>query len=143
MLGQDTPDEGDDHHQKFVERPEPDQLGVIQMLWNGISIHRGPPSHEVLGEGEPGPTARGQVAGRALAALVPGRGAASDVGPRDGPTGLASAWRLLRWLPLTQLVYGIATVRAALARRVEWRGVVYEVRSGGVARLSRPAPSGA
>ena len=85
----------------------------------------------------------GQVAGRALAALVPGRGAASDVGPRDGPTGLASAWRLLRWLPLTQLVYGIATVRAALARRVEWRGVVYEVRSGGVARLSRPAPSDA
>ena len=66
----------------------------------------------------------GQVAGRALAAL----------GPRDGPTGVTSAWRLLRWLPLTQLVYGIATLRAAVARRVEWRGVVYGVRRGGVVR---------
>jgi hypothetical protein len=81
----------------------------------------------------------GRVAGRALAALGPGRGAASDVGPRDGPTGLASAWRLLRWLPLAQLVYGMATVRAALARRVEWRGVIYRVRRGGVALVSGPS----
>jgi hypothetical protein len=76
----------------------------------------------------------GQVAGRALAALGPGLAAGSDLGPKDVPTGVASAWRLLRWLPLTQLVYGIATLRAAVARRVEWRGVVYEVRRGGVAR---------
>ena len=33
----------------------------------------------------------------------------------------------LRWLPLAQLVYGIATLRAQLARRVEWSGVVYRV----------------
>jgi hypothetical protein len=33
----------------------------------------------------------------------------------------------LRWLPLAQFVYGIATVRAQLARRVEWSGVVYRV----------------
>jgi hypothetical protein len=33
----------------------------------------------------------------------------------------------LRWLPLAQLVYGVATLRAQLARRVEWSGVVYRV----------------
>ena len=43
-----------------------------------------------------------------------------------------SAWRLLSWLPLTQWVYGLATLRAALARRVEWRGVHYRVRGRGV-----------
>lgn len=45
----------------------------------------------------------------------------------------------LRWLPLAQLVYGIATVRAQLARRVEWSGVVYRVvrqgRQRGVAAM--------
>ena len=70
----------------------------------------------------------GQVAGRSLDALGPGFGA------NDRPTGVAAAWRLLRWLPLTQLVYGIATLRAAFARRAEWRGVVYRVRRDGVAR---------
>ena len=70
----------------------------------------------------------GQVAGRSLDALGPG------FEPNDRPTGVAAAWRLLRWLPLTQLVYGIATLRAALARRVEWRGVVYRVRRDGMAR---------
>lgn len=45
----------------------------------------------------------------------------------------------LRWLPLGQLVYGIATLRAQLARRVEWSGVVYRVvrrgRERGVAAM--------
>jgi hypothetical protein len=45
----------------------------------------------------------------------------------------------LRWLPLAQFVYGIATVRAQLARRVEWSGVVYRVvrqgRQRGVAAM--------
>jgi hypothetical protein len=45
----------------------------------------------------------------------------------------------LRWLPLAQLVYGIATLRAQLARRVEWSGVVYRVvrqgRQRGVAAM--------
>ena len=48
----------------------------------------------------------------------------------------AHAWRLLRWLPLTQWVYGLATLQASLARRVEWRGVHYRVRGRGVERLA-------
>ena len=47
----------------------------------------------------------------------------------------AHAWQLLRWLPLAQWVYGLATLRASLARRVEWRGVHYEVRGRGVRRV--------
>jgi hypothetical protein len=50
--------------------------------------------------------------------------------------GLTEAWLLLRWLPLAQWVYGLATLRAALARRVEWRGVHYRVEGRGVRRLS-------
>ena len=42
-------------------------------------------------------------------------------------------------LPLAQFVYGIATLRAQLARRVEWSGVVYRVvhqgRQRGVAAM--------
>jgi hypothetical protein len=53
--------------------------------------------------------------------------------------GFADSWHLLRWLPLAQLVYGMATVRAAVAWRVEWRGVVYRVRRGGVALVSGPS----
>ena len=54
--------------------------------------------------------------------------ALQPLGGRLPPPNLAHAWRLLRWLPLTQWVYGLATLRAALARRVEWRGVHYRVR---------------
>lgn len=50
--------------------------------------------------------------------------------------GFANAWSLLCWLPITQFVYGLATVRAALAWRVEWRGVIYRVRPGGVTLVS-------
>jgi hypothetical protein len=50
--------------------------------------------------------------------------------------GLAAAGLLLRWLPLAQWVYGLATLRAAFARRVEWRGVHYWVGGRGVRRLS-------
>lgn len=49
---------------------------------------------------------------------------------------LGQALRLLRWLPLAQWVYGLATLRAALARRVEWRGVRYRVRGRAVERLA-------
>ncbi|MEI6829412.1 MAG: glycosyltransferase family 2 protein [Synechococcaceae cyanobacterium ELA445] len=35
-------------------------------------------------------------------------------------------------LPLTQLVYGWAMVRAALARRVEWRDITYQLEGEGV-----------
>jgi hypothetical protein len=66
------------------------------------------------------------VASRALRPLAEGL-------PRPG---LAEAWRLLCWLPLAQWVYGLATLRAAFARRVEWRGVHYRVRGRGVRRLS-------
>ena len=51
------------------------------------------------------------------------------------PQDLAHAWQLLRWLPLAQWVYGLATLRASLARRVEWRGVHYEVLGRGVRRV--------
>ena len=69
------------------------------------------------------------------------------LGSNESPKGLArrvakgfeDVWRLLRWLPLAQLVYGMATVRAALAWRVEWRGVIYRVRRGGVAMVSGPS----
>ena len=83
----------------------------------------------------------GRVAASALEPLGGG------LGPSEGPKGgwlraarsFSSAWHLLRWLSLAQLVYGIATVRAAFAWRVEWRGVVYRVRRGGVALLSGPS----
>ena len=58
--------------------------------------------------------------------------ALQPLGGRRPPPNLAPAGRLLRWLPLTQWVYGLATLRAALARRVEWRGVHYRVRGRGV-----------
>ena len=38
----------------------------------------------------------------------------------------------LRWLPLAQVVYGLAVVRAQLARRVEWSGVSYSLRGRSV-----------
>lgn len=49
----------------------------------------------------------------------------------------------LRWLPLAQLVYGLATLWALLARRVEWRGVHYRVLRAGVVPLSVAASTGA
>ena len=42
----------------------------------------------------------------------------------------------LRWLPLAQLVYGLAALRALAARRVEWSGVVYRLSGAGVAAES-------
>ena len=57
------------------------------------------------------------------------------LGGQLSPQDLAHAWELLRWLPLAQWVYGLATLRASLARRVEWRGVHYEVRGRGVRRV--------
>ena len=66
-----------------------------------------------------------RLAARALEALGPGL----------PPTGWAALGRWLGWLPLAQLVYGIATVMAVVARRVEWRGVVYRVRPGGVVAM--------
>jgi len=41
---------------------------------------------------------------------------------RQLPLGL---W--LRWLPLAQLVYGVAALRASWARQVEWSGVTYRL----------------
>ena len=38
----------------------------------------------------------------------------------------------LRWLPLAQLVYGLAAVRAQLASQVEWSGVTYRLRGHAV-----------
>jgi len=83
----------------------------------------------------------GRVAAKGLEPL--GGGLGCNEGPKglDGRVakGFVDACRLLRWLPLAQLVYGMATVRAALARRVEWRGVIYRVRRGGVALVSGPS----
>ena len=42
----------------------------------------------------------------------------------------------LRWLPVAQLSYGLATLWALGARQVEWRGVHYRVRRGGVVPLA-------
>lgn len=66
--------------------------------------------------------------GGALRAL--GGGGGRPARPRPG-----QALRLLRWLPLAQWVYGLATLKAALARQVEWRGVHYRVRGRGVERV--------
>ncbi|MFM7550340.1 MAG: glycosyltransferase [Cyanobacteriota bacterium] len=38
----------------------------------------------------------------------------------------------LRWLPLAQVAYGMAVVRAQLARRVEWSGITYSLRGRSV-----------
>ena len=83
----------------------------------------------------------GRVAASGLEPLGGGLGSSrgSKVGLRRVAGDFASAWHLLRWLPLAQLVYGMATVRAALAWRVEWRGVIYRVRRGGVAMVSGPS----
>ena len=46
-------------------------------------------------------------------------------------------WGLwLRWLPLGQLVYGLAALRAQLAGSVEWSGVVYRLRGRGVVQAT-------
>lgn len=45
-----------------------------------------------------------------------------------------SLW--LRWLPLAQLVYGLAALRAVLARRLEWSGVHYRLQGRGVEAIS-------
>jgi hypothetical protein len=37
--------------------------------------------------------------------------------------------QLLLAIPLTQIVYACATFSAKTARRVQWRGVTYELRS--------------
>lgn len=42
----------------------------------------------------------------------------------------------LRWLPLAQLVYGLAALRAQLASSVEWSGVVYRLRGRGVVQAT-------
>ena len=69
------------------------------------------------------------VARRCLLAL-------GTTAPRHRPLAL------LGWLPLAQWVYGLATLRAALARHVEWRGIHYRVRGRGVERLKRaPQPA--
>jgi len=43
------------------------------------------------------------------------------------------------WLPLAQLVYGVAALRALLARRVEWSGVTYQLSGAGVVPLGPEA----
>ena len=63
------------------------------------------------------------------------RRALAPLGQVLPPARLADAWQLLRWLPVAQAVYGWATLRAAWARRVEWRGVRYRVRGDAVERL--------
>ena len=46
-------------------------------------------------------------------------------------------WGLwLRWLPLGQLVYGLAALRAQLAGSVEWSGVTYRLRGRGVVQAT-------
>lgn len=44
--------------------------------------------------------------------------------------------RLLCWVPVAQWLYGVASLKACLARRVEWRGVYYRLRGRGVEPLS-------
>lgn len=38
MLGQDPPHEGDDHEEELIQRPEPDQFGVIQMRRDHVFV---------------------------------------------------------------------------------------------------------
>ena len=76
----------------------------------------------------------GCVALLLLIEAVAARGLA-PLGGRLPQPNLAHAWRLLRWLPLTQWMCGLATLRTALTRRVEWRGVHYRVTGRSVERL--------
>lgn len=46
-----------------------------------------------------------------------------------------SLYQWLRWLPLAQVAYGIALVKAQFARRVEWSGVTYSLRGRSVFAL--------
>ena len=76
----------------------------------------------------------GCVALLLLIEAVAARGLA-PLGGRLPQPDLAHAWRLLRWLPLAQWMCGLATLRTALTRRVEWRGVHYRVTGRSVERL--------
>jgi len=48
---------------------------------------------------------------------------------------LKQALRLLCWVPVAQWLYGVASLKACLARRVEWRGVYYRLKGRGVEQL--------
>ena len=47
MLRENSPGEWDHHHEEFIKRPEPDQLGVVEMLWDGILVQKSPPPNWV------------------------------------------------------------------------------------------------
>jgi hypothetical protein len=64
------------------------------------------------------------------------------LGGQPAPSRPGTARALARWLPLAQWLYGLATLRAALTRTVEWRGVHYVVRGRGVALVAPPAKEG-
>ena len=34
VLRENPPSEWDEHHEEFIERPEPDELGVVEMSWD-------------------------------------------------------------------------------------------------------------
>ena len=47
VLRENSPGEWDHHHEEFIKRPEPDQLGVVEMLWDGILVQKSPPPNWV------------------------------------------------------------------------------------------------
>src|SRR3989337_1545751 len=38
VLRQDPPDEWDNHRQELIQRPQPDQLGIVEMSWNDVLV---------------------------------------------------------------------------------------------------------
>ena len=63
-----------------------------------------------------------------LAIAAASRSAVAARDERSRPLTVARACWWAAMIPVTQAVYAAATVRALVARSVEWRGVVYEIR---------------
>jgi len=87
-----------------------------------------------------------EVANAVLAALIAGsiRGATFAAGGRRRRWSPAGGLWWVVLIPLTQVVYAVALTRALVARSVEWRGVVYEIRGpndGGGVTIRQPAAS--
>lgn len=64
-----------------------------------------------------------------LAIAAASRSAVTARDERTRPLTIARACWWAALIPMTQIVYAAATIRALVARSVEWRGVIYEIRT--------------